>query len=436
MNLSSYFCRTALVLFVAGCEKAPADPVENATPSPNASILPAPLSSTGQPAAETPALGAATASSGLPAEAAGKLASSDAAVAVPQALRGDQPPDDDPLTQRELQGVTLEGEWRYPDLPVPPKAPEANAAGIDAARKLTLPRMTIDLANSGRMRVIFDSRALPVGQGAEIRARIDRYGHLLVWPTGSQYRVLPPGAVRTLLGERRVDAIPLVRAQSLSKAEGTHRLGLPTKKWDIVTRTGKLILEQARIASAGEGGTLFCRFLSEIIAIDPSAAPCAGDDVPLRAQFIWPQGGTVVFEVSALNDKSEFSSGQLLVPPSGADFTPASLPPGATGSFLTRDELAAFRLRPLDVGYAPGPGAPDDGLLLHNGTDVLRYAFLESVPVAWVPPNRDQAVPGLLRGRYLIQWRTFLGETVDPPAIVDLPARVAVGFGADGGRDR
>ena len=44
----------AALLVIAGCEKTLPDVVENATPSPNASILPAPLSSLGQPAAETP----------------------------------------------------------------------------------------------------------------------------------------------------------------------------------------------------------------------------------------------------------------------------------------------------------------------------------------------------------------------------------------------
>jgi len=426
----------AALFFLAGCDRAPAETLENATPSPNASILPAPLSSVAQPAAETPHLPAPIKSSGGSAESLGRALSADGGRAIPVPLRADQAPDDDPLTVREVQGVTLEGEWRYADTPAPPKTPEVNAAGIEAARKATAPRMTIDLASAGRMRVIFDSRGLPLAEGTEIRARADRYGHLLVWPNGTQYRALPPGAVRTLFAERRIDAVPLVRAQSSGRNDGVRRAGFATHKWELTTRTGKLILEQAKIANAGDGALLFCRFLSEIIAIDPSAAPCSADEVPLRAQYEWPQGGSVAFEVHDVAERVEFSSGQLLVPPPGGTFAPASLPPDSGGLFLTTEELAAFRLRPTDLAGAPPPGAPREGLLLYNGSDFLRYAFLDAIPVGWVAPNRDQHVLGPLRGRYLLQWRTFLADTVDPAFVVDLPARVTIGLATDGGRER
>jgi hypothetical protein len=410
----------AALLVLAGCEKAPPEPVENSTPSPNASILPAPLASIEQAATETPS--------------ARQAAETVAANAATVSLRGDQPPEEDSLSQRELSGVTLEAEWRYPDAP-PPKAPELNVPGIEAARKATAGRVTIHLAAAGRMRVTFDSRALPLGQDAEIRARSDLLGHLLVWPNGSQYRVLPPGAVRTLLGERRIDAVPLVRPQTSARAEGPHRLGLATKKWDLSTRTGKLTLEQAHIANAGEGGTLLCRMLAELIAVDPLFAPCSAEEVPLRALFAWPEGGSIAFEVTGIADKVEFSAALFfLVPPQGGEFTPTSLPPSADGVFLTKDELAALRLRPLEGLPPRALGAPEEGLVLHNGTDTVKYALLDTVPIAWVAPGHDQAIMGLTRGRYLLQWRTFLGDSVDPPVVVELPARVSVGVGSDAGR--
>jgi len=426
----------AVLLALAGCEKPPPEPPpENATPSPNASILPAPLSSLGQPAAESPLVSPVAGNVRRNSDPEGKLTASDGSVALPEAFRTDQPPEDDPLTQREFQGVSLEGEWRYPESPPLGKAAEVNQSGVDTARKLTAFRMTVHLASIGRMTVIFDSRAFSLGQGSEIRARGDRYGHVLVWPNGSQYRVLPPGAVRTLLGERRVDATPLVRPQTVGVGEGARRDGYATRKWDLATRTGKLALEQAKISSAGDGGILLCRLLCEMIAIDPSAAPCASDDVPLRAQFTWPLGGSIVFEVAAVADRVEFSAGQLLVPPSGGDFTVADLPPSANGVFLTRDELAALRLRAVDVPNAVESGAPVDGLLLYNATDCLRYAFLDGIPIAWVSPNREQLVQGPLKGRYSLQWRTFLSDVVDLPTNVELPARIATGL-PEVGRDR
>jgi hypothetical protein len=424
----------ALLAFAVACEKPAADPLENATPSPNASILPAPLSSAGQPAAETPVVPGA--GSGRPIDSAGKLALSDGGTAIVQPLRADQAVDEDPLTQRELTGITLDGEWKLADLPAPPKSPETNLAGLENARKLTAPRMTVDLSSVGRMRVTFESRALPLGEGTEIRARSDRFGHVVVWPSSSRYRVLPPGAVRTVLGERRVDAVPLVRAQSGGKIDGARRAGFATKKWELSTRTGKLLLEQAKIGGAGEGGALFCRFLAEIVAIDPSAAPCSADDVPLRAQFNWPQGGSTVFEVVSVSDRVEFAAERLFVPPSGGEFTMSGLPPASAGIFLTREELTALRLRPVDLGTPRPAGSPDEGIVLFNGTDSLRYAFLDSIPLAWVLPNREQWVIGPPRGRYLVQWRTFLGDSIEPPAAVDLPARVTVGMGQEGGREK
>jgi hypothetical protein len=35
-----------------------------------------------------------------------------------------------------------------------------------------------------------------------------------------------------------------------------------------------------------------------------------------------------------------------------------------------------------------------------------------------------------------VQWRTFLGDFVDPAKIVEIPGRVAIGVAADGGSAR
>jgi hypothetical protein len=418
----------ALLALASACERAPESVLENATPSPNASILPAPLSS----AVDPPTRGGNGVLERV--ELAAKGSSGDGGPIIPVPLRVDQAPDDDSLPGREITGVMLEAEWRYPDAPPTPRVPEGNQAGIDAAKKTTAARMTVELSPQGRMRIVFASRGLPLRQGAEIRARNDRYGHVLVWPNDAGYRVLPVGAVRTLLGERRVDAIPLVRPLSSSRDEGPRRAGFATRKWDVATRNGKMTLELARIASAGDSGNLLCRFLSEIIALDPASSPCNSDEVPLRAQFTWPRGGGVAFEVHAVSDKAELSPSQLLVPPAGSDFTPGNPPPDAGGIFLTSDELAAFRTRATDPAASVPPGAPRDGLLVHNGTDIARYLFLDGIPIAWVEPNRDQLVLGPPRGRYQLQWRTFLGESSEPAIFVDLPARVTIGASADGGK--
>jgi len=409
-----------LALALAACDKAAPDPALNATPSPNASILPAPLASVAQPAAESPGWTPRSAASGLALEPGGKAVGGDGGVAlVPEVLSADQALDDDGLAQREVVGVSLHGEWRYADLPPGPR--EGNVAGLEAARRSTAVRMRVDLAAIGRMRIIFQTRALPIERETEVRARSDRYGHLLVWPDASGYRILLPGAVRTVLNEGRADANPLVRPQVASMSEGPRRVGRRTNKWELTTRTGKLSLEQARLVAAGEGAPLLCRFLSEIVAIDPSAAPCAIDEVPVRAQYSWPQGGGVVFEVTDILDKAELPAAQLLVPPAGAEFARTGLPARGSVVLLSREELGALRVRSADP---PPPTLPEDGLFLRNTSDILRYAFVDGVPAAAVAPNREVAVQGLVRGRYQVQWRTLLADIVDAPVLVDVPGRL------------
>jgi hypothetical protein len=338
---------------------------------------------------------------------------------LPEVLRADQLLEDDFLPQRELIGASLEGEWRYTDLPSPPR--EASTAAVDAARRSTTLRMRVDMAALGRMRIVFQARAMPIESDAEVRARADRYGHVLLWPNGSAYRVLPPGAVRTLLAEGRADATPLVRAESATVSDGGRRASRRTKKWELATRTGKLVLEQARMIAAGEGGPLFCRFLSEFIAVDPSVAPCAVDDVPVRAQYTWPGGGSIVFEASSVVERTELAATQLSVPPAGVDFARTGVPARGTVVLLTREELGALRARPEP---APIPSF-DEGLFLQNRSDVLRYVFLDGIPAAIIAPNHDVSLMGLSRGRYLVQMRTFLGDAVDAPTWMDVPTRPA-----------
>ena len=104
------------------------------------------------------------------------------------------------------------------------------------------------------------------------------------------------------------------------------------------------------------------------------------------------------------------------------------MPPQASGVLATRDELAAFRSRALDPAPdAGGASAPGEGLIAANATDLLRYVLLDGVPIAWVPAGKETYVIGPQRGRYSVQWRTFLGDSVEPARTVELPARIVAG---------
>ncbi|WP_434043907.1 MULTISPECIES: hypothetical protein [Sorangium] len=419
----------------AGCEPSrhpPVDPVE-AGASPNARILPAPLAS------ETPdLLDASTAevSAKLVSDDYGRLVMSEASQHSPLPLPPAAPLPEDTLAPRELPGVTLEAAFRWRDVPQPPKAPQLAAAGLQAAQAVTDLTWKIDLAETGRMRVQFTSRALPLPSGSELRARHDVHGEVLLWPGLTQYRVLPPGALRTLLGERRIDVTPLSTGSARPVGEG-KRLDVDVRKVEMHASLGALHLELGRIPEAGEGGPLLCRALLEILGVDPKSPECVAGEVPLHASYAWQGGGGVGFEVTSVARRTDLVSTDMLMPPPSATYAAAGLPAAQGGVFLSRDELAAIRTEPLPLPASVDPGAPGEGFVAVNQTDALLYLLVDGIPAVAVPPMSERYVSGPQRGLYVVQWRTFLGESIEPPQTVEMPARLvrsaADGDAADGG---
>jgi hypothetical protein len=413
-----------------GCESpsaAPAGPLD-AGASPNASILPAPLAS------EPPDLLDAAAEAGLQAAAdpQGRGAALDAGLPPPEPLRPDIALPADTPTGKDVPGVSLEAAWRWRDVPVPPKAPEVALDGIREAQKLTALLWKIDLADAGRMRIDLASRAFPLPAHTEIRARLDRYGSLLLWPSSTDYRVLPPGALRTLLGERRVDVTPLSTATLRPLGDG-RRLGVALRKLELGSSLGTLRLEVGKVPDAGDGGALLCRALVEIAGIDPRTAACQSGEVPLSAAYSWQDGGGVAFEVTSIAKHADLGANNLLAPPPGARFEVAGLPPSPDEGFLGKDELAAFRSAALTLPPRRDLTAPSEGILAVNRADTLTYLLLDGVPVAAVPANGERRLLGTTRGRYVAEWRTFLGERIAPPQTVELPARLVHGGVPDAG---
>ena len=82
------------------------------------------------------------------------------------------------------------------------------------------------------------------------------------------------------------------------------------------------------------------------------------------------------------------------------------------------------------------PSAPPDGFIAENGRDQLMVLWLDGVPVVAVPALDRRFVIGPLAGRYTAQWRTFLGDRIDEPTVVELPGilRSVPPKGADAGR--
>lgn len=370
---------------------------------------------------------------GIPADPSGRLLLPDGGAPPPEPMRSDSALPPEAPGSKDLAGVSLDSLFRWRDVPPPPKAPEVSAEGIREAVKLTTLALRVHAIDGGRLRIELDSRALPLPGRAELRARSDRWGHLLLWPNSTEYRVIPAGALRTLLGERRVDVTPLVPGKVKPEGEG-RRLGVAVRKIDLSAPLGTLRMELGKVAEAGEGGALLCRAFVELLGVDPKSTACQTGEIPLFAAWSWQEGGGISWEATSLAKRTDLMPGDFVVPPAGAQFAPAGLPIAPGGVFLSREELAAFRSGPVNNLPAQNdPGVPGEGFMAVNQTDMLLYLLVDGVPVALVPPLSERYVIGPQRGRYLVQWRTFLGEKVMPPALVEMPARIATGGGADAG---
>lgn len=412
----------AALLLAVGCDTPRAPPFvdTDAGASPNASILPAPLAND---ATDLPNVFGLDAGVRYAFDEIGRRTLPDAGAPGPIPLPSDKAlPVESPM-HRELSGVVMEAAFRFRDVPQPLKASEVAIEGIRAAQKLTSLTWRIDLAEVGRMRVQFTSRAFPLPEGSELRAQRDFYGALLLWPDLTVYRLVPAGALRTLLGERRVDVTPLSSGSSRPVGEG-RRLGFSVRKVEISASLGVMELELGKVPEAGEGGPLLCRALLEILGVDPRSPECVAGEVPLSASYAWQGGGGIRFEITSVSRRTDLAPSDLLMPPPGPSYAASGLPTTPGNTFLTRDELAAFRTEPLPSPPSADPGAPHEGLFAVNQTEMLAYLLVDGVPVVAVPPVSERYVLGPPRGVYVIQWRTFLGESIAPPQIVELPARL------------
>jgi hypothetical protein len=345
----------------------------------------------------------------------------------PVPLRADMPLAPDSVA-RDVGGYTLSAVLRPTELTGPPRAPEVHTAGVDAARKKTELRLAIDLTTT-RMRVVLLGSGWVLPSEMEIRARSDRFGHVVVWPGGGTYRPLAPGALRALLGERRFDVAPITSAEVTETSELGKRIGIRTRKVEVGTRAANATFEIGKLGELGQGGVLLCRLLLDLMNAPPSTAACSADELPLRAELRWVGHGALGFELTGVLRRLEMPSAPLQVPPAAATFAQDPLPAAGVQSMLAEPALAALRTGPVDV--PPDPSG-HQMLFVVNATNQLRVLHLDGVPVAWAAPGARDPLPGLVRGRYIAQWRTFLGDAVEPAASVTVPGTARVGA-VDGG---
>ncbi len=405
------------------CRSTPVDPPDAAT-SPQARAEPAPLAS-------LPALAAAGVSPGAGPDAG----------PGPQPLRSGEALSADLPTElahepggrdaRGIAGYALQATVRSGEGPSAPRAAEVNGSAIDAARRKTEARIAVEVAQTRARFVLSGGFVLP--SGTELRARIDRYGYLLLWPGEATYRIAEPGALRALLGELRLDVAPLSAAYVRSTGEGPRRLNAQTRRVEVSTRASRALLELATLHDLGDGGSLLCGFLLELMSAPASTPVCAPDELPVHAELRWTTRGALTFDVTSIARRIDIPALDLSAPPPSLDFVAAPPPAAAAEMLVSKAELAAFRTAPVDVPLPVRPDAqtprsrPDAGLLLINASDELRVAWIDGVPVAWVAPGAQLSLTMLLRGRYALQWRTFLGDSWEPADVIVAPGTSEIG---------
>ncbi len=411
-------CAVACGALPLACDQRRADPPTVSSvsePSPNASILPAPL-------AASPAK-ASTRDVAHPASSDG-LTDIGVPTTPPRPLR-----EDDVLVDsaelRVAPALLLEARLRWLDAP-PPRSAESNADALSKARDKLSFDVKLELSTLGRLRLVFGSRSFPFTTGTELRARDDRYCHVLVWPNAASYTPVPPGSLRAVLNEARLDIMPLSEPGAANQGAGSM-LGSPTQKQRIETSIGRLELEQMAAQTPNPAAALWCRLLVELVAAGPELGACRPEAIPLHAEYSWASGGRFEVEVTRLTRKAENPPENLAVPPLHAELRRGELPVGPFAALLEERELADFRTRALPPPEKVDPSAPKIGLVFQNRTEGPRYLLVDGVPVVWLRADAEWLVTGLKSGRYSVQARDFFGAESSPPRAVELPARLLVG---------
>lgn len=401
-----------LACMLLACQDEPgeAEPVSS-EPSPNASILPSPLAST----RPLPLKDAGAPLAQRPDDASAGDVSTDVAAPPPSYFETNRDLDVEALEASEAPGARLEAHFTW--------QPRSTGRG-DPRSKFAL---RIDLSSLGRMRLVIDSDRMPLSKGTELRARLDRYGHVLVWPDDGGYRVLAPGTLRSIFEELRADVSPLQVAKT-QRTSGGKLLGLPVNVDTIQTAMGTLVLEQAQVGDLGESGVLLCRLLSELVLATPDNSACRRDWVPLKAEFGWVESGRFGFLVSSLERVVDLKTSELLIPPEKGGFRNRQLPNKPPSTWI--DEAGQRRLdpgarvRPMPADIPPDRAPiPTKGLVLVNHHETPRYILINGDLTAWLAPGAEIALNGLRPGSYNVLARDFLGIEPEQPLVLNVPGR-------------
>ncbi len=397
-----------LAIIVSGCKSDDGSPEEEPSePSPNVTIAPAPLLSGESLVAKPDKLkdpngsGGSGRPEGIP----------DPVQPQPWALN--QPPPPDRSSAQVGAGVTLQAHFEWPGKEKRLRFHDLAAAEAEALNASLQLRLNVELRPHGRMRIEIDGGAFSLAPGSKLLARQDAWGHLLVWPDSSQYRVLGSGALRALFAEGRADISPLSRGEVERLPEG-KLLGQSTERQRLTTPRGSLVLDQARLEATYLGGPLLCRFLLELVSMQSTTDTCSSNLVPLRAELRGEGGAELLFVADSFVRRNDGYL-PLRVPPSKPKFKTSGLPQNR-GTFLTKSALAA-----LD------PQTQTADLELVSRASSGAYVTLNGTRLAFIEPRARLRLEGLPEAQFKLGLRTFFGRELVEEKLTKVPNKLRWG---------
>lgn len=331
-------------------------------------------------------------------------------------------------------------------------SPSQRSARVDEKELLLWPSFEVQFLREtstriARLRLIMDSAVFPFPRGTELRSRGDRHGHLLLWPDGRSYRVIPSGALRSLFNDRRVDRVPFVEA-SVTPPTAPSSLDADLTEprvTEIVTPVARALLTTSHLADLPYASTLLCDTLLELIRVEATARLCPEGYMPLKFEIVWANESKLLFDLVELQPATDLEIEQFRAPPSLPIFKRGELPPFERFLLSERDRNKLLPLTHEAKGLvtAPPPAAPltsagtsalsapleaqpANEIVLMNGRDRPLFVLVGRLPLVWLGPG--DRVPLLLKTSEIrVSARDFLGEYVLPEESHLAPARVHFG---------
>lgn len=266
---------------------------------------------------------------------------------------------------------------------------------------------------SALQRIVWEGALFLLPEQTELRSSLEKQGWVLVWPDERSYRVVPRGALSTVLEERRVDRMPLFEGRrstvSQSAADSSHQV---VRRWE--TSVGSVEMSLQPLPEAGSSTLLFCETLLELLRMNRARAHCEAGELPVEVRYQWATGGELRGVVREPVRRVEGELRLFQIPPPMPIFKPGELPPVEADPWMDAELNELWPAR--------GPAL----LEWKNTKDFPLLVLVEGWPLTYLDAGRSKVFPAPRGGlRYVA--RDFLGQFSLPGSVVTAPVQIHLG---------